>query len=137
MPEKTWLSLVFLASSTSAQAANFEIRPVSADVLFVVAGDEIFLPNGLAQSAVVTFDIFVSGWAAESFRGAQFWKLVSGGTSGSITPYNPTCSTDGDCDQLVGPFGDCVSNGCGFGFFQQRTLRFCFQRRAHRYRLQP
>lgn len=127
MSKRTWLSSAFFAFATAAQGANFEIRPVTADAPFVLSGDEIFLPQGLLQPAVVTFDVFVSGWSPELLRGAAFTRLVTGGTSGNVTPYNPACASDAACDTLVGPFGDCnFVLGCGFGFFQNGRPDFIF-----------
>ena len=100
--------------SSSANGAGIDLLPIRADGDYAINGHEIILEGGGQK---VILEIRVADWDPAELKA---WQAVlesngySSGLRGTLTPYMPTCTTDADCEALLGPLGNGgARGGCG------------------------
>jgi len=107
--------------NVAALGAETAFMPAGASAVHWIDGNEIILEGGGQK---VFLEIYVGNWdpdldGSPKLRAWQA-KIDSTGYSsalrGTLTPWNPACATDGDCEALMGSLGHpwgTAKGGCG------------------------
>ena len=103
--------VVLTMSTSPLLGADMSLVPAGANMPHTIEGDEITVPAG----ARVELDVMLSGWGpsqVDSYSAAirTDGSGFSGGTGGSLSFYRPPCTSDSQCETLVGQNTICWSS---------------------------